>query len=114
MSIKVRVVATAIAAAIASASLATPSEAFFSKKKYFFWKFLKHKKKKIPHGSSSSTGPIVVGCVMGSALGLITSALLKKTGELTNDEAALIAFTCGLGAFAVIPHFKDPVVSANN
>jgi hypothetical protein len=67
---------------------------------------------------------------MGSAFGLIAASVVKGGGlkymtqkewedlkvkvpnPLTNDEASLIAFTCGLGAIPVIANFKkqQPVV----
>jgi hypothetical protein len=61
---------------------------------------------------------------MGSAGGLILASIVKGGGikwmsqkewedlkvkvpnPLTNDEAALIAFTCGIGAIPVIANFK--------
>lgn len=77
---------------------------------------------------SSSTGKFVVGCIMGSALGLIAASVVKGGGikwmtqkewedlkvkvpnPLTNDEAWMIASTCGLAAFAVRPAQAAPVV----
>jgi hypothetical protein len=71
-----------------------------------------------------NTGKIVVGCIMGSALGLITASVVKGGGlkwmsqkewedlkvkvpnPLTNQEAAAIAFTCGLATGPVIANFQ--------
>jgi hypothetical protein len=62
---------------------------------------------------------------MGSAAGLISASIVKagglqrmsqkefettprdKTKELTSQEAALIGFTCGLGAFPVMASFRQ-------
>lgn len=57
---------------------------------------------KSPPGSSS-TGKIIVGCIMGS-LGAIGSALRvsrTENRELTQDEAWTALSFCGLGAFAL-------------
>jgi hypothetical protein len=76
--------------------------------------------------SGMKTGKIVVGCLMGSALGLITASVVKGGGlkwmtqkewedlkvkvpnPLTNNEAATIAFTCGLATGPVIANFRKP------
>jgi hypothetical protein len=53
---------------------------------------------------SSSTGKIIVGCIMGSALGAIGSALRvsrTENRELTQEEAWTALSFCGLGAFAL-------------
>jgi hypothetical protein len=87
--------------------MAAPASAFFWKPK--FWYYKHHYVKKTPPSTSNrGAGPYIVGCIMGSALGLITAALAKKTGELTIDEAHAIAFTCGLGFFPVVANFKQP------
>jgi hypothetical protein len=62
--------------------------------------------KVVPGGGSSSTGPAIVGCVAGSAFGLIVAALMKKNGELTLQQAQTIAFSCGLGFFLVANELK--------
>jgi hypothetical protein len=103
MKVGVKVAATVLAAALVVSQTAAPASAFY---KYHYMK----KKKVVHNGGSSSTGKFLVACIMGSALGLITSAYLKKTGQLTIDEAQLIAFSCGLGAFPVIASFKEPTV----
>jgi hypothetical protein len=58
---------------------------------------------KSPPGSSS-TGKLIVGCIMGSALGAIGSALRvsrTENRELTQEEAWTALSFCGLGAFAL-------------
>jgi hypothetical protein len=58
---------------------------------------------------------LLLGCIFGSAFGLIGAALAKKSGQLTIEEAQAIAFTCGLGAFPVMAKFNQtpaPVVKA--
>jgi hypothetical protein len=120
---KVKVAATIIAAAFASVSVAGPASANFSH--FWWWKF-KYFKKHKPPVKGSSGFPLVVGCVMGSAGGLIAASIIKggglhymsqkefestprdKTKELTSQEAAFIGFTCGLGAIPVIASFKQP------
>jgi hypothetical protein len=62
------------------------------------------------HKGGSSAGPYVIGCIAGSAVGLIVSALVKgrtTNSELTIPEAQLIGFTCGLGAFPVIGSYTN-------
>jgi hypothetical protein len=57
-----------------------------------------------PHNNGTNYGPWVVGCVGLSAFALIASAAhigRTQNRELTNEEAAQIAFTCGLGALYV-------------
>jgi hypothetical protein len=71
-----------------------------------------------------NTGKLVVGCIMGSALGLITASVVKGGGlkwmtqkewedlkvkvpnPLTNQEATAIALTCGLATGPVIANFR--------
>jgi hypothetical protein len=78
-------------------------------------------------GGGSNAGPYIVGCVMGSALGIIGAAAIKyrskgyrhewmsqakfeqyvypADAQLTSDEIAAIGFTCGLGFFPVVANF---------
>jgi hypothetical protein len=118
MSIKTRVAATAIVAACA-VGIATPASAFIH--------YCPPKVAKAPSGSGS-TGKLVVGCIMGSAAGLIVASIVKGGGlkyytqkqwedlkvkvpnPLTTEEALFIAGTCGLGAFAIRPAPSAPVV----
>ncbi|MEX0590095.1 MAG: hypothetical protein WD207_03315 [Xanthobacteraceae bacterium] len=78
--------------------------------------------------NGSSGFPIVVGCVMGSAFGLIAASIRKggglklmsqkefettprdKSKELTNEQALRIMVTCGLAAFLVGPATAAPKV----
>jgi hypothetical protein len=71
-----------------------------------------------------NTGKLVVGCIMGSALGLIAASVVKGGGlkwmtqkqwedlkvkvpnPLTNQEATAIALTCGLATGPVIANFR--------
>jgi hypothetical protein len=60
-----------------------------------------------PAAGGSSAGPLVVGCIAGSALGLIVAALMKKDGQLTLQQAQTIAFSpCGVGFFLVANELK--------
>ena len=84
----------------------------------------------VSHGSNA--GPLIVGCIMGSAFGAITASIRKasamgnpprwrsqaeherivKSGyekqfELTSAEAATALALCGLGSFAL--HWKKQV-----
>jgi hypothetical protein len=119
MSIKVRVAATAIVAACA-VGVATPAMAIV--------KYCPPKVSKVPPSGGSSTGKFFVGCIMGSAAGLIFASVVKGGGikwmtqkewedlkvkvpnPLTTQEAMLIAGTCGLYAFAIRPAQSAPVV----
>jgi hypothetical protein len=59
---------------------------------------------KSPPGSST-TGKLFVGCIMGSALGAIGSALRvsrTENRELTQAEAWTALSFCGLGSFALV------------
>ena len=121
MKTPIKIVATVLAAAVATSSMSAPASAWFWKHKVHYMK-----KKKITHTpKSSSTGKLVVGCIMGSAVGLILASSAKGGGmkwmtqkefettkrdtrnDLTNDEAATIAFTCGLGAFPVMASWRQ-------
>ena len=117
MSIKVRVAATAIVAACA-VGFATSASAVPC--------YPKAPPPKAP--GIGKTGGIVVGCIMGSAAGLIFASVVKGGGlkwhtqkewedlkvkvpnPLTTEEAMLIAGTCGLYAFAIRPAKTAPVV----
>jgi hypothetical protein len=72
----------------------------------------------------SKTGGLVVGCIMGSAAGLIVASIVKGGGiklmsqkewedlkvkvpnPLTTEESQAIAFSCGLMTGPVIAGFK--------
>jgi len=54
----------------------------------------------------SSAAPWFLGCIFGSAFGLISASYLKKTGQLTTQEAQSIAFSCGIAAVPVIASFN--------
>ena len=87
----------------------------------------------VSHGSGSNAGPLIVGCIFGSALGAITASVRKasamgnpprwrsqaehekivasgyeKQFELTNQEAATALALCGLGSFALHWEKKAP------
>jgi hypothetical protein len=118
MSIKVRVAATAIVAACAVGFATSASAIYICPPKA--------PPPKAPGGSSA--GGIIVGCIMGSAAGLIFASIVKGGGikwmtqkewedlkvkvpnPLTTEEALFIAGTCGLGAFAIRPAKPAPVV----
>src|SRR5262245_15523282 len=114
MKMKLLAAATAFAAVVAfSYAGTTPASAEYC---YGYC----HKKSPSPP-KSSSTGKIVVGCIMGSAAGLILASIVKGGGlkwytqkewedlkvkvpnPLTTEEAWFIAGTCGLGAFLIRP-----------
>jgi hypothetical protein len=66
--------------------------------------------KKFAHGGGSSA-PWSLVCVFGSALGLIGSASAvyrTQSRELTSQEAATIAFTCGLGVLWAFRYSPPP------
>ena len=127
MKTPIKIIATVLAATIATSSLAAPASAFFYKPWYKHW--YKPHKKVVPHEPKwGHTGKLVVGCIMGSAFGLITASIVKggglklmtqkefettprdKSKDLTNEEAWFIASTCGLGALAIRPAQAAPVV----
>jgi hypothetical protein len=90
-----KLIATTLAAALVTSTLATPSFA------------VPKAKAVITHSSGiSKAAPWLLGCIFGSALGLISAAYLKKTGQLTAQEANAIAFSCGLGYFGVVRNFR--------
>jgi hypothetical protein len=87
--------------------------------------------------SKSNTGKMIVGCIMGSALGAISASVRKasalgnpprwrsqaeherivasgyeKQFELTSREAATALAFCGLGSFALHWERRAPVVRA--
>ena len=120
MSIKVRVAATAIVAACA-VSFATSASAFIH--------YCPPKASAPPKAPGvSKAGGIIVGCIMGSAAGLIYASIVKGGGlkfmtqkewedlkvkvpnPLTTEEAMLVAGTCGLAAFTIRPAKAAPVV----
>jgi hypothetical protein len=126
MSIKATVVATAVVAASAfTFGSAVPASAEYIPC-YLYCPPSKGNPPKTP--KASSTGKFVVGCIMGSAAGLIFASIVKGGGikwmtqkewedlkvkvpnPLTNQEAMLIAGTCGLYAFAIRPAQSAPVV----
>jgi hypothetical protein len=91
-----RIIATMVIAAVAVASSPAYSTGVYPAPP--------PKVHKSPPGSSS-TGKIVVGCIMGSALGAIGSALRvgrTENRELTREEAWTALSFCGLGAFALV------------
>ena len=127
MSIKATVVATAVVAASAFAvGSAVPASAEIYIPCYEHCYPPKGNPPKTP--KASSTGKFVVGCIMGSAAGLIFASIVKGGGikwmtqkewedlkvkvphPLTTQEAMLIAGTCGLYAFAIRPAQSAPVV----
>jgi hypothetical protein len=125
MNIKARVAATAVVAAFAfSLGGAVPASA-----EYCAYSAICYPKGNPPKApKASSTGKFVVGCIMGSAAGLIFASIVKGGGikwmtqkewedlkvkvphPLTTEEAMLIAGTCGLYAFAIRPAQRAPVV----
>jgi len=61
-----------------------------------------------PAVHSGGGAPVwALGCIFASAFGLITAALVKKDGELTIQQAQTIAFTCGVGTFAVLASLRQ-------
>jgi hypothetical protein len=127
MSIKATVVATAVVAA--SAFSAVPASAEVYNPCYLSIVPCYPPKGNPPKTpKASSTGKFFVGCVMGSAAGLIFASIVKGGGikwmtqkqwedlkvkvphPLTTEEAMLIAGTCGLYAFAIRPAQSAPAV----
>jgi hypothetical protein len=103
MKTPLKMIAIALAATIATSSLAAPAAAYYKP-----W-FKYHKMKKAPTISDnpSSTGQYVVACIAGNALGLIAASLIKKSGELTSQQAQTIAFSpCGVGFFLVASELR--------
>lgn len=92
---------TVALAAIAAASILAASPANADKKHKFFF-----------HHNGTHAGEFIVGCIGGSALGAIFSALRVgrlENRELTQQEALLAMSFCGLGSFALATR---PVVVA--
>jgi hypothetical protein len=91
MKISMKLIATVLAAALVSGSMATPASAFFFGPPKFFFHFPKFPFKPFkPHypkavkktptsANSSNSFPWVVACVMGSAVGLISASVAKAT-----------------------------------
>ena len=94
MRIKSKIVAAALATALATTSIA-PAYAYCAPPP-------------APIVHSGGGAPVwALGCIFASAFGLITAALAKKEGELTIQQAQLIAFTCGVGTFAVLASLRQ-------
>jgi hypothetical protein len=111
-------VATALAAALALSVAAAPASAGY----------ICHPKVVVTPKAPSSGFPFIVGCIMGSAGGLILASIVKGGGlkwmsqkewedlkvkvpnPLTTEEAQLIAATCGLAAFLIKPAKAAPAV----
>jgi hypothetical protein len=98
MKLSNKIVATALAAALATTAIATPSYAGA----YYHCAPVPPS---VSSGGGSSAAPFLLGCIFGSAFGLIAAAYLKKNGQLTTQQAQAIAFSCGLGAVPVIASF---------
>jgi hypothetical protein len=113
-----KAIATAFAAAIALSVASAPASAT-----------IYCPPKVVPTPNAPGTGfPFIVGCIMGSAGGLILASIVKGGGlkwmsqkewedlkvkvpnPLTTEEALLIAGTCGLAAFLVKPAKAAPAV----
>ena len=97
MKLSNKIIATALAAALTTTAIATPSYAYICAPRV---------PPVVSSGGGSGAAPWLLGCIFGSAFGLISAAYLKKTGELTLQEAQAIAFSCGLGSFPVIASFR--------
>ena len=96
MRIKSKIVAAALATALTATSIA-PSYAGY---------ICAPVTPPVVH--SGGGAPVwALGCIFASAFGLITAALAKKEGELTIQQAQLIAFTCGVGTFAVLASLRQ-------
>jgi hypothetical protein len=124
-----KIIATAIAAVIATSSMSAPASAFFGphffwKPHFFFWKPHFPYKPYHPHKppvkasnptshSGSSAGPYIVGCIFGGALGIIGAALAKGKAyndpkiELTQNEVWPIILSCGLATGPVVAGFNQ-------
>ena len=95
MRIKQKIVAATLATALTAISIA-PAYAY------------KCVTPVAPTVHSGGGAPVwALGCIFASAFGLITAALAKKEGELTIQQAQLIAFTCGVGTFAVLASLRQ-------
>jgi hypothetical protein len=130
MSIKSTVVATATAVVAAFAFSAVPASAEYNPCYLSVVPCYPPKGNPPKTPKASSTGKFVVGCIMGSAAGLIFASIVKGGGlklmtqkewedlkvkvpnPLTNDEAMLVASTCGLAAFTIRPGQVAAVVRA--
>ena len=140
MKTPIKIVAIALVASFATSAMATPASAFFfGPPKFFFFPkwhhFPKHPHVKAPKaaptsshsGGTSNAAPYVLGCIAGSALGLISASVIKGGGlkwvsqkewedlrvkipnPLTTQESQTIGFTCGLGFFPVVANFQRPI-----
>jgi hypothetical protein len=88
-----------LAAAMIVAATAVASSPAYAWKKYVPMHPPKHH-----NGHPGTTGKLIVGCVMGSALGAIGTALRvsrTENRELTQQEAWTALSFCGLGSFLV-------------
>lgn len=97
MKLSNKIVATALAAALTTTAIASPS--------YAGYIHCAPVPPVVSSGGGSSAAPFLLGCIFGSAFGLIAAAYLKKNGQLTTQQAQAIAFSCGLGAVPVIASF---------
>ncbi len=132
MKLAMTIAAAAVAVAITSLSSPTPSSAAVPCGVPTLARIPYIPCPTTTHGGGSSAGPYVIACIAGSAIGLITASIAKgrafgyplrwmsqveyeayvrtrnKQADLTTQEAQLIAFTCGLGAFPVIAAYQTP------
>jgi hypothetical protein len=61
-------------------------------------------KEVVPPGSTGNGVPWVIPCIIGGAAGIILAAVVvgrTQNRELTQGEAMLAGFTCGVGALFV-------------
>lgn len=60
---------------------------------------------KVVHGGGSQSVPFFVPCIIGGAAGIILAAIVvgrTQNRELTQSEAMLTGFTCGIGGLWVM------------
>lgn len=112
MKLAMTIAAAAVAVAITSIPSATPAAAYcYPNGALTLFSLCPPPATNTHNGGGSSAGPYVIGCIGGSALGLIMAALVKgrtTNSELTIAEAQAIAFSCGLLAFPVIGSYTGP------